>query len=354
MSVMLTRRALLNSMALAAAAPFVRLAGDGPRMCLAYTSFAVRMLQGKDILKSNAAALTADQFLDLCVKFGARGAQLDWSQIESHEAAALAKLKARVECDGLALELSVPASYLETPAAYNEMATTASVLGVKRVRIALLYGRRYETFKTREEWTTWRAKWFATLPAMKAAIEAHPVLVGIENHKDFHAAELVELLQRVGSEKVGCCVDFGNNISLLEDPMDTIRTLAPYTVTTHLKDMAVKPTADGFELSEVPLGEGLLPLQAMIDELTRHRPDVDLCLEMITRDPLQVPYKTDRYWVAMDRAGVDVARFEREILGKPSTRDLPRITGLAPADQVALEDELVRRSMEYARRSLKL
>ena len=96
MSVMLTRRALLNSMALAAAAPFVRLAGDGPRMCLAYTSFAVRMLQGKDILKSNAAALTADQFLDLCVRFGARGAQLDWSQIESHEPAALAKLEARV------------------------------------------------------------------------------------------------------------------------------------------------------------------------------------------------------------------------------------------------------------------
>jgi hypothetical protein len=56
----------------------------------------------------------------------------------------------------------------------------------------------------------------------------------------------------------------------------------------------------------------------------------------------------------MDRAAVDVPRFEREILGKPSTRDLPRITGLAPADQVALEDELVRRSMAYARPSLRL
>jgi 3-oxoisoapionate decarboxylase len=351
---MLTRRDFLDSMAFAAAAPFVRLAGDGPRMCLAYTSFAVRMLQGKDILKSNAAALTADRFLDLCVAFGARGAQLDWSQIESHEPAALARLKARVEHDGLALELSVPASCLETPAAYKEMATTASALGVKRVRIALLYGRRYETFKTRDEWTAWRAKWFAALPAMKNTIEAHAILVGIENHKDFHATELAELLQRIGSTQVGCCVDFGNNISLLEDPIDTIRTLAPYTVTTHLKDMAVKPTAEGFELSEVALGEGLLPLQAMIDELKRHRPDVDLCLEMITRDPLQVPYKTDRYWVAMDRSAVDVARFEREILGKASTRDLPHITGLAPADQVALEDELVRRSMEYARRSLRL
>lgn len=324
-------------------------------MCLAYTSFAVRMLQGRDILQSSAAALTADLFLDLCVKFGARGAQVDWSQIESREPASLARLRARAERDQLALELSVPSSSLESPAAYAEMATVASALGVARVRVALLYGRRYETFKTREEWTTWRAKWHSTLAAMKPAIEAHPILVGIENHKDFHAAELIELLEHIGSQQVGCCVDFGNNVALLEDPLETVRRLAPYTVTTHLKDMAVKLTADGFELSEVPLGEGFLPLQTMIDELRRHRPDVDLCLEMITRDPLQVPYKTDRYWIAMDRpAPADVARFEREVLGRAPARDLPHVTGLAPADQVALEDELVRRSMEFARRSLRL
>ena len=31
-------------------------------------------------------------------------------------------------------------------------------------------------------------------------------------------------------------------------------------MTTHLKDMAVRPSPDGFELSEVPLGEGIVPL----------------------------------------------------------------------------------------------
>ena len=86
-----------------------------------------------------------------------------------------------------------------------------------------------------------------------------------------------------------------------------------------------------------------------------HRPDVPMCLEMLTRDPLQVPYKTDRYWIAMDRPAPEtLAAFEQHVLSKASAGPLPHITGLAPADQIALEDELVRRSMEYGRNVLKL
>lgn len=324
-------------------------------MCLAYTSFAVRMLQGRDILKSTAAALPASALLDLCVRFGAHGAQIDWSQLESHEPQALAALKARADRDRLRLELSVPASCLESPQAYGDMAKTAAALGVTHVRIALLYGRRYESFKTRDEWTAWHAKWVAQLKAMKPVIDGHPLVVGLENHKDHTSVELAALLHALDSPKIGVCFDFGNNISLLEEPRQTLETLAPFVVTTHLKDMAVKPTADGFDLSEVPLGEGLLPLAEMIATLRKHRPDVPMCLEMLTRDPLRVPYKTDGYWTAMDRpAPAALAAFEEHVLSKAATAPLPHITGLPPADQIALEDELVRRSMAYGRNVLKL
>ena len=329
--------------------------GDRTSMCLAYTSFAVRMLQGRDILKSTAAALPAEALFDLCEKFDSGGAQLDWSQIVSFEPPALAALRTRVEASRLALELSVPSKHLETPEAYAEVVRVATALGVTRIRAALLYGRRYETFKTRDEWTSWAAKWRTTLLGMRKAFDSAPIMVGIENHKDWHAAELVELLQLIGSPQVGACVDFGNNISLLESPLETARTLAPYAITTHLKDMAVKPTAEGFGLSEVPLGEGFLPLAEIIATLRAQRPDVAMCLEMITRDPLAVPYKTDRYWVAIDRPSPDVlTRFEQEVLGKAWTRDLPTITGLSPEAQVAAEDENVQKSVDYARRTLKL
>ena len=74
---------------------------------------------------------------------------------------------------------------------------------------------------------------------------------------------------------------------------------------------------------------------------------------MITRDPLSVPYRTDKYWIAVDRPPADtLARFEREVLGKAWKDPLPRISHLTKQQQVEAEDENVRRSVKYAKDSL--
>jgi sugar phosphate isomerase/epimerase len=352
-----TRRAfLVTSLSAAGVAALTRLhAADPSRMCLAYTSFAVRMLQGRDILKSTAAALPAVGLLELAGTFWAGGAQIDMSQLESHDADYLKRVRARADAAGLWIELSVPSRFLDNEDTYAEMAGVAAALGVDRIRVALLYGRRYESFATRDAWLEFDRKWRAKLTAMKPVIERYPVRVGIENHKDFTATELAELLGALNSPRIGACVDFGNNVSLLEDPLQTVRVLAPFAVTTHVKDMAVRPSADGFELSEVPLGEGLVPLAEAIEALRAARPDVRFCLEMITRDPLSVPYKTDKYWIAVDRpAASALARFERDVLGRAWARPLPRISHLPPAAQIEAEDDNVRRSVKYAKDVLKL
>ena len=62
-------------------------------MYLAYTSFAVRMLQGRDILKSTAAALDAHAFLQLCRRFHVGGAQVDLSQLPVDNPVALAAVR---------------------------------------------------------------------------------------------------------------------------------------------------------------------------------------------------------------------------------------------------------------------
>lgn len=319
-------------------------------MCLAYTSFAVRMLQGRDILRSTAAALPAETLLELTERFWPGGAQIDLTELESHDPAYLARLRARAARAGLWLELSVPSRYLESADAYAEMAGIAQALGVDRIRVALLYGRRYESFATRGAWADFQRTWRRRLAALAPTVERYPIRVGIENHKDFTAAELAELLTTLGSPRIGACVDFGNNIALLEDPLATIRTLAPFAVTTHLKDMAIRPCAGGFELSEVPLGEGLVPLAEAVRLIRDAQPDARLCLEMLTRDPLTVPYLRDAYWVAMDRPSPEaLARFERAILGKAWSNPLPHVSQLAPAAQLEAEDENLRRSVAYAK-----
>jgi sugar phosphate isomerase/epimerase len=326
-------------------------------MYLAYTCFAVRMLQGRDILKSTAAALDADMFLKLCDRFGVSGAQVDFSQLPAGDVSSLARLRAAFEESGLEIELSIPARFLESPDEYSKAIAVAQALGARRARVALLYGRRYESFESRAAWDAFSANWHDTLPRMRPEFDRHHLSVAIENHKDWLARELVALVKAVDSPNLGVCVDFGNNLALLEDPDETIELLAPYAVTTHLKDMAVRRTEAGFELSEVPLGDGMLPLDRYIATLRRVRPGVPLCLEMITRDPLVVPYRTDRYWVAFDAAARDADRirhFEDRILARAWDRSLPRTTGLSAPDQVTAEDDNVARCVHHAVDVLKL
>jgi len=326
------------------------------RFGIAYTSFAIRMLRGRDVLRGGTAAgLAAEEFVELVRSFGGSGCQIDLAQLTSTEPPAIKPVRAALERHGLFVELSVPAKSLEEPEAFARAASVARGLGARRLRVALLSGRRYEDFHRMEDWHSFLDRWRKALPRAAGWLEKEDLQAGIENHKDYLGTELAELLRSIGSAHLGACVDFGNNLALLEDPMATVEALAPFAVTTHLKDMAVRPYDGGFELSEVPLGKGILPLARMVDTLKKARPDVDFCLEMITRDPLKVPYLGDGYWVTYEKR--DPAReeaFRRTVLAKASAGPLPRISGLTDGQMREAADDNVRACVAYATGTLGL
>jgi 3-oxoisoapionate decarboxylase len=194
---------------------------------------------------------------------------------------------------------------------------------------------------------------------------AEPVLrkyklpVYLENHKGWRSAEQAAWMKRVGSEWVGVHFDFGNNVALCEEPMETLKTLLPYTGACHIKDMAVEPYDDGFLLSEVPLGDGFLDLKGMAAMLQQKDPNMAFNLEMITRDPLKIPLFTTKYWVTFDDNGSplpgrDLARMIQVVKANPPKKPLPKTTGLSIEAQLRLEEECVRRSIEWAKANLKV
>jgi sugar phosphate isomerase/epimerase len=185
------------------------------------------------------------------------------------------------------------------------------------------------------------------------------VPLGIENHKGWRAAEQAAWLKRVGSEWVGVHFDFGNNVALCEDPAETLRILQPYTVSCHIKDMAVEPYEDGFLLSEVPLGEGFLDIKGMVASLKKKDPNMPFDLEMITRDPLKIPIFTDKYWATFDDTysplpGRDLAKILQIVRSNKPKSPLSRTTGMSTEAQLKLEDENVTKSINYARQHLDL
>jgi sugar phosphate isomerase/epimerase len=120
---------------------------------------------------------------------------------------------------------------------FDKTVRMAKEAGAFVLRTVCLGGRRYETFKTLEDWRRFRTQSWESLVRAEKIVRKHGVKLAFENHKDWRINEQLDLLHRLSSESVGVCFDFGNNLSLLEDPHVQVEALAPFIMTTHLKDM---------------------------------------------------------------------------------------------------------------------
>jgi sugar phosphate isomerase/epimerase len=292
-------------------------------------------------------------FLDYCHQLGAGCAQVG---IDARRADEPARLRAKAEAFQMQLEGQVGLPQLESDVPRFEAdIRAAKEAGAEVVRTAMLGGRRYETFDSADAFRRFAEKSWQSLTRAEPIVRKHRVKLAIENHKDRRAPELLELLRRISSEFVGVCVDVGNNLALLEEPMSVVEALAPFAFSTHLKDMAVKEYGDGFLLSEVPLGDGFLDLKRMITVLGQANPRLQWNLEMITRDPLKIPCLTQKYWATMeDLPARRLAAALALVHSNPAKKPLPRISGLELEQQLELEDANVRASFAYARQHLEL
>ena len=247
------------------------------------------------------------------------------------------KVRATCESYGMKLEGSISLPKNESDVTrFEQEVRIAKEAGATIFRSAT-GGRRYELFSSLEEFKHWKDGAFKSMQLAEPVARRQRVNIGIENHKDFHAAELAEMLGRLSSPHIGACVDTGNSIALLEDPMTVVETLAPFAVTTHIKDMAVQETPTGFLLAEVPLGEGILDLPRMLALFEKYNPQIDYMLEMITRDPLDIPCLKPAYWATFpDKPGTELARTLTTVREHQSA-NMPKTTGLNL--EVALELE---------------
>jgi sugar phosphate isomerase/epimerase len=134
-----------------------------------------------------------------------------------------------------------------------------------------------------------------TLRAVAPLVRELGIKIAVENHGgvDLLARELRALIETVGPETVGVCLDTGNPPYAAEDPLLSTEILAPYAITTHLRDTKVWATADGAAAQWVPLGAGSADLPAILALLAAHAPTIAINLEVITgTPPASLPYYT--------------------------------------------------------------
>ena len=295
---------------------------------------------------------SAFDFLEYCSALGAGGIQ---TGLDSLDAGYLDRLRRRASELGMYLEVIVNLPQGDGAADFERQVAAAVRAGARCLRSACLGGRRYENFRSLDQWKDFVTESHKRIAQAVPVLEKHRMPLGLENHKDWTADEMVALLERYASENLGVCLDIGNNLALLDDPRDVIEKLTPHAVTTHFKDMAVEEYPEGFLLSEVPLGQGILDLPWVVESLRQARPRARLSLEMLTRDPLRVPYLTDKYWVTFpERSGVYLSRTMALVRGRPPRKPLPHVSGLDELERRQQEEDNVKECLAYAGEKLGL
>lgn len=227
--------------------------------------------------------ITVFDFLDRAAAHGVAGVSLESCFLNTDDAF-IERLRAALDARGLdrVWAWGHPAGLRSgtDPAAAEDVARHLAIarrLGANVMRICG-GGRR-----TRPASWAEHKRGLVTLLAPLVDVAAHhEVVMAIENHIDLLADEMVELIETIGSPWLRVCFDTANNLRMLEDPAEVARKLAPYARATHLKDVTAQkgdPRTFAFWPS-VPLGAGVVDLDAVLDALRKARYDGLLALEI--------------------------------------------------------------------------
>lgn len=349
------RRKFIKNAGLAMAAlPWFEIPASmkGNSMGIVVHSYGIRW-NSKAESKNYPGFKNALDMLHHCREIGAGGMQV---MVRGWEKDFTQKIRDQREKYGLYLEgsISLPKTPAEIPAFETDI-LNAREAGASVIRTVCLSGRRYETFQSEEEFNVFRTNAINSLQWAEPVMRKNRMKLAVENHKDWLAPELAGIIKQLSSEWIGVTLDFGNSVALLEEPMEVIKTLAPYVMSTHVKDMGVQEYEDGFLLSEVPLGKGILDLAEIIRICRQSNPGVRFSLEMITRDPLEIPCLLDDYWPTFpDVRGKKMAQVLRMVRNKKYEGVLPAVSQLSPEGKLKAEEDNVLACLDFSKTALGL
>ena len=137
------------------------------------------------------------------------------------------------------------------------------------------------------------------LKANKSRATDAGIKIAMENHAgDMHSLELVRLVEEAGKDWVGVNMDSGNAVWTLEDPFENLKNLAPYVLTTSLRDTMAWPSESGYTAAWTAMGEGLVDWKQYFAHFAKVCPDAPVCIETISGFNRELAVKSDEFWKA--------------------------------------------------------
>jgi len=260
---------------------------------------------GVDLFSLRSQGWDAFQYLDHSARLGAR--VVHFSEIRflgGLDDAHMGKVKEHAGRLGIELEIGMrsicPTSTLFDAAqgtAEEQLARVvraASLAGSKLVRCFLGSMADRRTAVSLEQHIENVVK---VLRAVKSRAADAGIRIAVENHAgDMQARELKMLIEEAGKDVVGACLDSGNPSWTLEDPHLTLETLAPYVLTSHVRDSAVWRTDEGIAVAWTRMGEGNVGIDRWMKRYVELCPGKALSMEIIVTGPRTFAIYDPKFW----------------------------------------------------------
>ncbi len=109
-----------------------------------------------------------------------------------------------------------------------------------------------------------------TIKQLVPEFKSRKIKLAIENHDRFKAREFERIIQDVGSEWVGICLDSVNSMGAGEGFETVSEILIPYTINLHIKDFAIFRVSHkmGLVIEGRPAGQGMLNISRLVSALS--------------------------------------------------------------------------------------
>lgn len=213
--------------------------------------------------------MDAFEMLEDTARLGATVFQFcDYPELEHWDAAQLADVRAAADEYGLALELGTRGIRADHIRRYLAL---ADALGVRLIR----------TMQNTATDSPGPDEFDGELRPLLLELEAQGVTLALETYEQVATATLVAEIDRLGSDRVGICLDVANVVARLETPQSAVALAAPHVKNLHVKDFAFvrSPGLIGFELTGAELGTGLLDTALLLDSVASAGSEVSRIVE---------------------------------------------------------------------------
>ena len=288
----------------------------------------------------------------------------DLDVYENHSEAYLKDIRKRAADLGIEVQAGT-GSICPSAKSFNAKYGTAEDHLSLLIRVAQTLGtsvaRCYQgTFDDRKLPGGLPARWKDTIRVCKSvrqrALDAG-VKLAIENHAgDMQAWQLAELVENCGKDFVGVTLDSGNATWTLEDPHTNLEILAPYAVTTGIRDSAIWEDADGAVVAWTAMGDGQIEWQTYFDRYAKLCPQVPVVLEVISGFNKPYAYRKPEFWEPYrDIRAFEFSRFTAlSKAGKPREAFKPAAGQDPQVAQQKYQHEQLELSLKYCREVLGL